>query len=149
MSQEQVGGFDLLDNDIDDFEDLPEFATPWPGNYKFIVKGEPKKVNDKDSVTLTFELLETIEVEDKFKEMEPYKPGTKFSILYQLDNEFARGNLKKDLMPFCNHFGTRRPSELLNGPLKEGVTITATCKRRKNKEDEDKPYAVVSNIVIE
>lgn len=136
---------DILDKSLDDIADLPSFEVPQNGTYSLKVSTEVKKVADKDSVEAKYEVMELVQADD------PNAPitvaGTKFSTVYFLDNEYGVGNLKKFLVPFGEHFGTQNLRELVTEKVKD-VIITATVKRRADKDDKDKFYADVKNILV-
>lgn len=136
----------LLGADLDDLADLAGFETPPPGSYILTAKFAVKKVNDKDSVEAQWEVVETVELENK--EIQPVPPGTKFSTLFMLGHEMGVGNLKKTLKPFAAHFGTGNIGALIQEHLNEAVTVSATIKNRKDKEDPDKIYASVTNVTV-
>lgn len=138
---------DLLDADLNDLADLAGFEVPPPGAYILSVTTTVKEVNGKNAVEADISVVETVELEDKSGETQPVPNGTKFSQLFMLGNEYGVGNLKKFLKPFSAHFGTTKIGELVNDKLKD-CTFGATVKVRKDKEDPDKQYATLRNIVV-
>lgn len=134
---------DLFAASIDDIADLPSYEVPVEGSYIFTVSAEVKKVNDKDVVEASYVVQELVEPRDPAGTA---VPGTKFSTIFMIDNEYGIGNLKKFLTPFAAHFSNNNVGELI-GEIKE-VSIAATLKHRKDKNDPDKVYAVVSNITV-
>jgi hypothetical protein len=135
---------DLFSKSIDDLADLPGFETPPPGSYILNVTCEVKKVNEKDAVEASFTVVETSELANDSDT--PVPAGTKFSTLFMLDNEFGVGNLKKFLKPFADHYDEKGIGALIE-QLKD-VTIACLVKNRKDKNDPDKVYGSVSNIVV-
>jgi hypothetical protein len=69
-------------------------------------------------------------------------------MLFQLGNETAEGKMKELLMPLAAHFGERSLLKLVTDTLKEPVIISATVKRRKDKDDPDKFYPSISNVTV-
>lgn len=134
---------DLFSASIDDIADLPSFEVPCPGSYIFEVTLDIKKVNDKDVVEASYEVKELVEPANMG---DTAVPGTKFSTIFMIDNEYGIGNLKKFLQPFAAHFGNGNIGELIQ-EVKQSL-IAATLKHRKDKTDPDRVYAVVSNISI-
>lgn len=135
---------DLFSANIEDLADLPAYETPPAGSYILRVSCDVKKINEKDAVEAAYEVVETVELADPSST--PSVPGTKFSQAFMLNNEYGVGNLKKFLAPFQEHFGAANIGALL-GEVKD-VTIAATIKNRKDKNDPDKVYASVTNISI-
>jgi hypothetical protein len=135
---------DLFAANLDDLADIAGFEAPPEGSYILSVTASVKKINQKDAVEASFEVVETVEL--KTTGDKPATPGTKFSTLFQLDNEFGVGNLKKFLAPFQEHYRAAGIGALLE-ELK-GVTIAGTVKHRKDKNDPDKVYGSVINITV-
>lgn len=135
----------LLDKSIDDIEDLAGFEVPVNGVYTLKFSTALKVVNDKDSVEANFEVIECIEQQDPNDA--PTKSGTKFSVLFMLDNELGAGRLKMLLAPISEHFNERNLGTLVTETCKD-LVIQAKVKRRADKNDKDKFYADVSNLVI-
>lgn len=135
---------DLFSASIEDLADLPAFETPPPGTYILRATCSVKKINNKDAVEAAFEVVETVELADP-NDKAP-AAGTKFSMAFFIDNEFAIGNLKKFLQPFQAHFGVGNIGALVQ-EIKE-VTISALVKNRKDKNDPEKVYASVNDITV-
>lgn len=137
----------LLDKSIDDIEDLAGFEVPVNGSYSMKVWTELKLVNDKDCIETNFEVIECLE---KQNDADPdTKPGTKFSMLTQIENDTALSRFKMDIgAPTAAHFGEgnllKQVTEVLHKD--QGIICTATVKRRADKEDKDKFYANVKNL---
>lgn len=136
---------DLFSASLDDLADLPAFETPPAGSYLLRANMAVKEVNSKQCVEASFEVLETIELADPANST-AVVPGTKFSTLFMLDNEFGVGNLKKFLTPFQQHFGAANIGALVE-EIKD-VDIACLVKNRKDKNDPDKVYGSVTNITI-
>lgn len=134
---------DLFAASIDDIADLPSFEVPVKGSYIFDVSAEIKKVNDKDVVEASYVVVELVE---PAVPGETAVPGTKFSTIFMIDNEFGIGNLKKFLKPFADHFGNSNVGALIQ-EIKT-LRVAATLGHRKDKNDPDKVYALVSNITV-
>jgi ribosomal protein L23 len=131
--------------DLDDLADLASFETPAPGSYILTVSMDTKKINQKDAVEASFEVVEVVEL--KNKDDKAVVPGTKFSTAFFIDNEFGVGNLKKFLVPFAAHFGNTNIGALIRDDMKN-VTIACIVKNRKDKTDPEKVYASVDNISV-
>lgn len=139
---------DLLNANLDDLADLPAFETPPPGAYVLGVTFDVKEVNGKNAIEASYSVKETVELEDKSGETKAVHADTKFSQLFMLDNKFGVGNLKLALAPYAQHFGVNNIGALIRENLKEEVLISATIKNRKDKNDPDRVYASVANVMV-
>jgi len=144
MSDRQFNA-SLLDRSIDDIEDLAGFEVPVNGVYSLKFSTAIKVVNDKDAVEANFETIECLEQNDPNEA--PTKPGTKFSVLFMLDNDIAAGRMKQLLAPIAEHFNERSLSVLVTETCKD-LIVTASVKRRADKNHKEKFYADVSKITI-
>ena len=136
---------DLLDSTLDDLEDLPEFK-PFPaGVHRAMISLDFKEVNGKQVIELEMKALETMELSDPAK-AEPLKEGDTTSIIFMLDNEFGRGNLKKIATPIATALGTGSIRETVEGCKDvEAVLVTAL---RADKNDKDKFYTNVKELQV-
>ena len=134
----------LLDATLDDLEDLPEFTPFKPGAHKVTASFEEKEINDKQSVELSFVLIETLELADSQEEKDA--PGHISSIAFMLDNEYGRGNLKKCAVPFGEALGLSTIREIVEGVKDVECLILTTV--RKDKQDPDRLYLNVKEIQI-
>lgn len=139
---------DLLNANLDDLADLPAFETPPPGAYVLGATFDVKEVNGKNAVEASYSVKETVELEDKSGETKAVPANTKFSQLFMLDNKIGVGNLKRALAPYAQHFGVKNIGALIRENLKEEVLISATLKNRKDKNDPDRLYASVANVMV-
>lgn len=137
----------LLDKSIDDIEDLPGFEVPPEGTYTLKMTCAIKEVNNKASIETSFEVIEALEL-NNLEEQDKVKAGTKFSVLSFIENEIAMAKFKEMVAPISASTGEKNVGKLVSEVIKD-VVISATVKHRKNKEDADKPYADVKNIVVE
>lgn len=136
----------LLDKSIDDIEDLPGFEVPPKGTYTLKMTCAIKEINSKAFIESSFEVIEALELNNPDEESE-VKAGTKFSIISQIENEIAMAKFKEMVAPISAATGEKNVGKLVSEVIKE-LVISATVDHRKNKEDEDKPYAVIKNIVV-
>lgn len=148
MTQTHTPNLGLLDMSIDDIDDLPGFEVPVNGVYSLKFWTQVKIVNNKDCVEQNFEVIECLEQNDAGETAT--KVGVKFSMLAQLGNEIAEGKMKAIMLPIAAHFGERNMLKLITDTCSQasGVIITAKVKRRADKEDKDRFYADVSNVVV-
>lgn len=135
----------LLDKSIDDIDDLPGFEVPVNGIYSLKFNTAVKVVNEVDCVEANFEVIECVEQNDPNETAT--KPGTKFSMLFRLNNDIALGKMKELLIPIAKHFNEGNLLKLITDTCKD-LIISAKVKRRADKEDKEKFYADVSNVVI-
>jgi len=145
MTQSTYVNLSLLDKSIDDIEDLPGFEVPVNGVYSLKFNTATKIVNEVDCVEANFEVIECVEQNDP---NEPAtKPGTKFSMLFRLNNDVALGKMKELLVPIAKHFDEGNLLKLITDVCKD-LVIVAKVKRRADKEDKEKFYADVSNLLV-
>lgn len=137
---------DLFAADLDDIADLPSFATPPKGSYIGRVTTDVKEINNKGAVEATFEVVETVELENPETDVAP-AVGTKFSTAFMLGNAISEGKLKQFLAPFAAHFDTTNVGQLVRDEIKE-VTIAFVLKHRVDKEDKEKVYPDVRMITV-
>ena len=136
---------DLLDATLDDLEDLPEFAVFPHGAHRCLANMEIKEVNNKQCVELTLKLQEHLELANPAADAE-MPVGTVSSVLFMLDNEFGRGNLKKIAKPLGEALGTGVLREIVEQCTDiEVAVITST---RKDKNDPDKLYLNIKELQI-
>lgn len=144
---------DLLDRNLDDIADLPEYKTFHPGAHKCTIHWEVK-VLDKNvdgvkkpvkHMSLELTLVETLEHADKAHDETPGKPGDKCSTLFDLTNENAMGALKKATKSLGAHMNESSLKEILKGS--EGFEVIAVTKDRGNKDDKTVRYLQVEDMV--
>lgn len=134
---------DLMDASIDDLHDLPPFVVPPVGYYKLSVSLDRKLVNEHPSIEAQFVVQETLELKNPAEAQ--CEAGTKFSVLFTMDNEFGQGAFKLFISPIVAGLGLqgKKVAEVVANV--KNVTITATIKQRKDKNDPDRIYANVQN----
>jgi hypothetical protein len=144
---------DLLDKNLDDIADLPEFKTFHPGAHKVkinwerkdfdkVVDGVKKKV---PSMQLTLTYIEVIEHADAKHNDEPAKAGDKCSTSYDLTNEFALGALKKATASLKSHLGAATVGDVIRGS--NDFEVAAITKTRADKNDKSKLYLVIEDLI--
>lgn len=152
MSNTRSFNLSLLSKNIDDIDDLPGFECPVNGVYtlKFWtdLKVVAMKGVDTDCVEANFEVIECLEQNDS---SEPATiAGTKFSCLFQLEQEIAEGKMKELLAPVAAHFGEGNLEVLVTQTCNQAqnLIVSAKVKRRYDKVDKDKFYPDVSQLTI-
>ena len=135
--------FDILDAQLDDLADLPEFGVFPVGAHRVTVEFAKKEINGKKNVELSLTLIEHVELADP--SAVPMSPGAKGSVLYSLENEFGQGKLKEILKPFAAALGTGSLRDTMEGA--KGMEVTVVTKQRQNK-DKTQTYLDVTKVII-
>jgi hypothetical protein len=136
----------LLDQDLDDFADLPEFVVPPAGAYNAtVISCEQKKIGTHDAVEIKFRLLETLELASPTDA--PVKDGTECGVSFMLDNEFGVGGLKAVLAPIKVAAGTVSARDTMAASV--GMTVLLVTKVRSGKgENADKKYLGIHKLEV-
>lgn len=143
----------LLDKNLDDIDDLPEFKTFPAGIHKCNIKwarkdiektvdGSKKKVPHME---LTLTAIETLELADQADQDKLPKVGDKCSTAYDLTNEFALGALKKAVKSLAEATGKQKLMEIIRET--DGFEVAAVTKVRKDKNDKDKFYLQIEDLI--
>jgi len=141
----------LLNESLEDIPDIADFVTPREGVYqlKVVEVNKNHEVGDATCIQCTYEIVELLQAKGS-ESGEDTKPGDKFSQLYFMSTfkgaKFNQGVLKKLLLPVALRFGTSNLGTTLDAY--KGVTIAATIKHRKDRDDKSKVYAGVTKIVF-
>lgn len=133
----------LLDSQIDDLADLPEFAVFPNGVHKVSIKWESKEVNKHPCLELKMTAIETVELSNAADT--PLAAGTESSVLYMLDNEFGQGKMKEVMKVLSGACGTKSIKETMEAS--NGMEIQVVTKVRQNKEKTQSYTDVVSVIL--
>lgn len=144
----------ILDADLDDLQDLPEFKNFPVGVHAATLRILKKVVNNKSAIEFNFVARETIELAKP--EDEPVKAGDSCSCLYFLDNEFGQGALKKDIKPIAAYMGTSKLGEIINAFDKDedgaqyadGLDVAVTTSLTKPNKNGD-VYLKIMNISVD
>ena len=139
----------MLNEDLDDIPDLPEFVTPKEGVYGVLVKevDTTKEVGDKRCFEIKYKITELIE-KGHTNTGDECKVGDEFSQLYFMTTpksiDFNKSVLKGLLTPVQERFGTRNLSQTLES-LK-GCVVAVVVKHRKDQNDKEKVYVDVKQM---
>jgi hypothetical protein len=151
---------DLLDAQMDDFDDLPSYAVPPTGNYTLGMTIEKDQKDGKEFLSQKLTVIGINSVKDE-EEASEVKEGNMFTnSLYTMKND---GSVNKvgiaafitGLRPFAIHFfgegSNPRTSEVLEKCV--DVTFTANLKRKQRKDRngdimEDSYNFQLSDIII-
>lgn len=150
MSENTVFDDSLLDVDLDDLEDLPEFKNFPAGINTALLKISKKVINNKPAVEFAMVGIESIELSDPTAE--PIQAGDSCSSLFFLDSEFGRGALKKVLRDISKTFGTSNLLVICNafaegGEYEQGLEVTVTSSITKSKKN-GAEYMNIKNITV-
>jgi len=130
---------DLLDSTLDDLEDLPEFKPFPPGAHRVSVSMELKEVSDKKCVEMSLTHIETLELSTP-TDTAP-TPGDSTNVLFFLDNEFGRGNLKACGKPLAEALGTTSIRDTIEATTNiECLVLTSN--------DKDKKYTNIKELNV-
>lgn len=135
----------LLDSTLDDIKDLPEFKPFPPGAHRALASLELKEVNDKPCVEMKLKGKETIQLSNP-TEHTVIKEGDEASVLFMLDNEFGRGNMKKTLKPLQEALGAATTRDLIEQC--QDVEVLIVTSFAKNKNDPDSPYMNIKELQV-
>lgn len=144
MSEVQTSNLDdldaLLDRNLDDIADLPEFKTFHAGAHKVVINWKSKKIQktvdgakkEVPHLELTLTMVETMEHADSKSNDDPAKAGDKCSTVYDLTNENAMGALKKATANLGVHLGSTNVRDIVRGT--DGFEVVAVTTQRKDKD---------------
>lgn len=139
----------ILDANLDDLADLPEFANFPAGSHKATVSISQKVINGKPMMEVKLTGIETVEL-SKPEEDKPISAGQVSSALFDLSNEYAQGNFKKLVAPLAAHHGVSSLRELLEQA--EGTEVEAVTSYRLGKAkpgETDRPsYFEIKKLII-
>lgn len=133
---------DLLDANLDDLADLPEFSVFPAGVHKVVISWEQKTVNNHPSIELKMKAIETEELSNP--EDTPLTAGAEGSVLFMLDNEFGQGKLKQIIKPLAGATGQGQLRGIIEAS--NGMEVSVVTKVRQNK-DRTQSYTDVSKII--
>jgi hypothetical protein len=120
----------LLDMQLDDIADLPEFKSFPAGAHKVSISLESKQVGTHPCVEVKLVAIETLELASPTDTV-PLSAGDSTGVLYMLDNEFGVGKLKAVLKPLSVHCGTTGIRDTIEASKNlEAVVLT---KIRRNR----------------
>ena len=143
MSNDQ--NFDnLLDANLEDLADLPEFTSFPAGVHKCTLSITQKAINGKPMMEIKLTGIETVELA-KPEEDKPINAGQVSSALYDLANEFGQGAFKRLVSPLAAHFGCSSLRDVIENA--EGAEVEAVTSYRKSKKDGNE-YFEIKKLMI-
>jgi len=134
----------LLDVNIDDLADMPEFTVFPNGVHRVVIKWERKEVNSHPCVELKMTAVETVELADPGKDT-PLSVGAESSVLFMMDNEFGQGSFKAVIKPIAQHLGASKISDAMD--QSNGMEVEVTCKVRTDKKTKN-TYTGITKVSI-
>lgn len=139
----------LLDADLDDLADLPEFASFPAGCHKSTLEVQIKDISGKKMIEVKLTGIETVELV-KPEEDKPISAGQVSSALFDLSNEFAQGAFKKLMQPIKEHLGVSSLRDVIE--QSKGLEVEAVTSFRKGKakpgETEIPMYFEIKKLLI-
>ena len=139
----------LLDANLDDLADLPEFANFPAGSHRATVSITQKVINGKPMMEVKLTGIETVEL-SKPEEDKPISAGQVSSALFDLSNEYAQGNFKKLVAPVAASLGVSSLRDLIDQA--DGTEVEAVTSYRLGKakpgETERPSYFEIKKLII-
>lgn len=120
----------------DDLEDLPEYVNPPDGTYVFKMgKRQMKKVGENKAITIDWTVQGVVELADPATpESELPKLNDVMSLMFNMDNEFGRGNYKKVVTALKASHGLNGTADIFAAP-DDTVTVQMTVRRTEQKKN--------------
>lgn len=135
-NEKQISDADLdslLDLQLDDIADLPEFKVFPPGAYTCTIEFTKKVINNHPSVELKLVVVEVQELTDPSSEV--MIAGTESSVAFMMDNEFGAGKFKKVMAPLAEHFGTTSVLKIIDESKGLECLVVTTTRQSKDKKN--------------
>jgi len=133
----------LLDGNLDDLADLPEFKAFPNGAHRVTIKFEQKKIKDHPCIEMGMKLISTEEMSDPAET--PLQPGAETSVLYMLDNEIGQGKFKDVIKQLQVSTGPMTNRETLAAA--QGMEVLVTTKVRYS-EDKTRSFTDVVKLLV-
>lgn len=139
----------LLDANLEDLADLPEFSDFPAGVHRCTVAITQKVINAKPAMEVKLTAIETVEL-SKPEEDKPVNAGQTSSSAYFLDNEFGQGAFKKLVAPLAASLGVSSIRDLIDQVA--GTEVEAVTAFRKGKvkpgETEAPVYFEIKKLIV-
>ena len=142
LSDEDMQLFGNFDEwDVTDLEELPSF-DPWPNGAhvatiefnKTIFENSDKQKVPAIRMVLTYVSTEQLEDAAAAEEVKLPNAEDTYSFLYQIQNEFGQGALRKLLEPLAEATGITKTTELMEHV--RGFTVLVVTKQRYDKKND-------------
>lgn len=144
MSENNVNLSSLLDMQLDDLADLPEYVRINKGAHRVTVEFIAKQVGDHPAWELKMKLLETLELSDSSDT--PQAPGIESSCVYMMDNEYGAGEFKSIMKPIAAALGVTNIGQIIEAI--KGSEAAVVIGWRHAKDDKDKIYLQVKSLTL-
>jgi hypothetical protein len=134
---------DLLDMNLDDLADMPEFLVPPAGAYLATIVGIVKKdINKHPAFEATFRITDVVELADPTDT--PPAPGTETSTAFMMDNELGQGSFKEFIKPIAQQLNMSKVSEVVEAA--KGLQIMLVTVVRHKKDDKSVKYLGIKAV---
>ena len=134
----------LLDATLDDLEDLPSYDAYPAGVHRVLASLSFKEVNGNTVIELALKALETVELANPSDTA--LAEGAETSLIFMLNNEYGRGNLKKVATPIAAALGTGSIRDTVEAA--NDVECLIVTSLRADKNDKDKKYTNVKELQV-
>lgn len=134
----------LLDANLDDLADLPEFSDFPAGVHRCTINISQKAVNGKPAMEVKLTGIETVEL-SKPEEDKPINAGATSSSLFFMDNEFGQGAFKKLIAPLAASLGASSLREVVD--QSSGMEVEAVTTFKHNKKN-GQDYFTISKLIV-
>lgn len=144
----------MLDFNLDDLEDLPEFPVPPAGVYKLVGVSMTTEQREKigTTVVVKVKLLETLELKNPQTDV-ALPNGTEVEYSFPLNlpdseqgTKFSQGGLKAITKPLAAFYGV--PNFVALAEKFPGTEFSAVMTVRVNKDDKDIKYSGIKTVTI-
>lgn len=145
MSAEEQASVDaLLDMNLDDIADLPEFK-PFPaGAYHCKFNLESKVVNKHPSIEAKLKLVAVAEMSDPTQV--PPNVDDETGVLFMMDNEFGAGKFKEVAKILAPALGTSNVKEIV--AKSKNLDVMVVTKVRINKDTKQEYTDIVTLTML-
>ena len=139
----------LLDANLDDLADLPEFASFPAGVHRATVSMEKKEINGKLAIEVKLTGIETVELSNP-EEDKPITAGQVSNAVFFLDNEFGQGAFKKLVAPLAAALGVASLRDIIDACAGTEVEAVTAYRKGKAKPGEtDRPvYFEIKKLIV-
>ena len=139
----------LLDANLDDLADLPEFASFPAGVHRATVSMEKKEINGKLAIEVKLTGIETVELSNP-EEDKPITTGQVSNAAFFLDNEFGQGAFKKLVAPLAAALGVASLRDIIDACAGTEVEAVTAYRKGKAKPGEtDRPvYFEIKKLIV-
>lgn len=150
-----MSALSILDQQLEDLADLPEFLVPPAGSYIMRIKDfSVKEIAGKEAAEVKLVVVSTQELTNPVDESTPetkahtypVADGTETSLAFMLDNEFGVGNLKRFTTPIAAALFVSTTRDAMEGS--KGMELFMTTKVRVAKKDGARYFDFITVDVI-